>query len=265
MWPESVGHWSLDSGAFTEISTYGFWKTSAAQYVEQIRRAQSEIGHLDWVAPQDWMCEPFILAKTGLDIPEHQRRTVENFLELRGAVGDLVIPVLQGWGPWDYVRHVEMYRAYGVDLRIEKTVGVGSICRRQHTTQASQIFALLHSEGISIHAFGLKLLGLKVNHDKIKSSDSMAWSFDARRSRRQLPGHPHINCANCLEFAELWRDKVKPYVMECNMMQQFVTTCNGVKPLTGLRRLRAESWRKEAEPSRNGTEEVQVRQSRPGG
>jgi hypothetical protein len=30
----------------------------------------------------DWMCEPQILAGTGLSVAEHQRLTLENFLHL---------------------------------------------------------------------------------------------------------------------------------------------------------------------------------------
>ena len=51
-----------------------------------------------WAAPQDWMCEPAIIAKTGLAVVEHQRRTVTNFLELQALAPDLpFIPVLHGW------------------------------------------------------------------------------------------------------------------------------------------------------------------------
>jgi hypothetical protein len=206
----------MDSGAFSEVSTHGKWKVSVGQYVREVERAREEIGGLDWCAPQDWMCEPFITARTGLSVQTHQRLTVENFLALRRRLGETVIPVLQGWGTWDYMRHVEMYRAAGVELQKERTVGVGSICRRQHMPAASMILALLHSEGIRIHAFGLKLQGLRNNYDKLVSSDSMSWSFDARRTPHRLEGHTHKNCANCLEFAQLWREKVQPYVTGCN-------------------------------------------------
>lgn len=210
--PAGCNSWGLDSGAFSELSLKGRWTITPQQYAAEVFRLRDEIGHLSWVAPQDWMCEPFILAKTGFDVQTHQRLTVENFLTLRSLLGSLVIPVLQGWSPWDYLRHVEMYEKSGINLRQEPTVGVGSICRRSHMASACTILTLLHSEGLQLHAFGLKLGGLKLGHPLIKSADSMAWSFDARRTPHRLPGHPHKNCANCLEFAELWRDKVKPYV-----------------------------------------------------
>jgi len=211
-WPRAIDPWGMDSAAFTELSKHGKWIKTPLEYVSQVRRAREEIGNLAWCAPQDWMCEPFMLTKTGFDVQTHQRLTIQNFLDLRNHLGELVIPVLQGWSPWDYIRHVEMYEKAGINLRREETVGVGSICRRQHTAQACTIITLLHSEGIPIHAFGLKLLGLKLNHAMIKTGDSMAWSFAARRQNILLPGHTHKNCANCHEWAEQWRDKVKPYV-----------------------------------------------------
>ena len=45
----------------------------------------------------DWMCEPAMLARTGLTVAEHQAGTVANYLELRAAAPELpFIPVLQG-------------------------------------------------------------------------------------------------------------------------------------------------------------------------
>ncbi len=209
--PRAVCPWAMDSGAFTELSMHGKWTVPYMQYVSEVNRASNEIGNLQWVAPMDWMCEPFILQKTGLDVQTHQARTVVNLLELRPWLDGKVIPVLQGWSPWDYLRHAERYIKCGVNLYAEPVIGVGSICRRQNTAKAATILTLLASEGFNLHAFGLKLGGLKLAHNLIKSADSMAWSFDARRTPHRLPGHTHKNCANCLEFAQLWRTKVDTY------------------------------------------------------
>ena len=81
--------WSLDSGGFTELNMYGTWVTTPEQYIQQIRRYISEIGHLNWAAPQDWMCEPQVLKKTGFTVPEHQLLTVQNFQLLRHLAPDL--------------------------------------------------------------------------------------------------------------------------------------------------------------------------------
>ena len=72
------------------------------------------------------MCEPWIVAKTGLTVLEHQARTVDNFLQLRAELGGLVIPVIQGYGPRDYDRCIGRYQDNGVDLAAEPVVGLGS-------------------------------------------------------------------------------------------------------------------------------------------
>lgn len=43
--PRAVAPWALDSGGFTELSTYGTWAhgPSPARYVEHINRYQDEI------------------------------------------------------------------------------------------------------------------------------------------------------------------------------------------------------------------------------
>ena len=50
------------------------------------------------------MCEPAIVARTGLTVLEHQERTVASYLELRALAPHLpVIPVVQGWHLADYL------------------------------------------------------------------------------------------------------------------------------------------------------------------
>ncbi|MEV2273581.1 deazapurine DNA modification protein DpdA family protein [Nonomuraea africana] len=92
--PIAVTRWALDSGGFTELSLHGGWTTDPVVYGIAVRRYQQEIGNLDWAAPQDWMCEPHMLRRTGRTVGEHQRLTVQNYLRLREQ-GVPVIPVLQ--------------------------------------------------------------------------------------------------------------------------------------------------------------------------
>jgi hypothetical protein len=61
----STAPWALDSGGFTELSQFGRWVTSPRQYADAVARYQREIGRLEWAAPQDWMCEPDIIAGGG--------------------------------------------------------------------------------------------------------------------------------------------------------------------------------------------------------
>lgn len=224
--PVAKGRWALDSGGFTELSLYGEWRTTEEEYIVDVKRYAEEVGGLTWAAPMDWMCEPFMLEQTGLPLYEHQMRTVENFLRLRDRLGPIVIPVLQGWEQDDYHRCWEYYEKLGVDLKAEPLVGVGSVCRRQNTAEASRIFHSLH--GLRMHGFGVKLSGLTAYSGSLTSSDSMAWSFEARRRGRrhdrqdQLFAWPQVmlcgrihptehrakNCANCRAWALQWRETV---------------------------------------------------------
>jgi hypothetical protein len=206
--PRAVTVWALDSGGFTELKLFGGWRTTEADYIQAVRRYRDEIGLLEWASPMDWMCEPFMLSKTGLTVREHQQRTVENFLSLRTAAPDLpFIPVLQGWEESDYHQCVDIYSSAGIDLSTLPLVGIGSVCRRQHTKEIGQIISGIAQRGISLHGFGVKQLGLQKYAWALASADSMAWSYRAR-NRPALPGHTHKSCGNCPTFALQWRERV---------------------------------------------------------
>src|SRR6266508_3124138 len=162
--PRATARWALDSGGFTELSTYGGWDRgpTPAGYVAAVRRYCDEVGQLAWAAPQDWMCEPWIVAKTGLSVLEHLRRTVDNYLRLRDLAPDLPFaPVVQGWQRDDYLRCVDLYVAAGVDLTRAPVIGLGSVCRRQATGEAGRIVDALRAAGVGcLHGFGIKVLGL---------------------------------------------------------------------------------------------------------
>lgn len=205
--PRALGPWALDSGGFTELSLHGRWTVPAKDYAAAVIRYRDEVGGLAWAAPQDWMCEPVMLARTGLKVAEHQRRTIESVMELR-SLGAPVIPVLQGWGMGEYFDHLEQYDRAGIDLRREPIVGVGTVCRRQNTMTASVLMRQLAHEGLRLHGFGFKMTGLRSCADALASADSLAWSYHARREpvRFECRGMGHKNCANCLPFALEWRD-----------------------------------------------------------
>lgn len=208
--PRARGPWALDSGAFSEITLRGAWTVTPRQYAGEVRRFRDEIGGMAWAAIQDWMCEPFALKRTGLTIADHQRKTVESHRELREIAPDLPwTPVLQGWSAEDYLRHVDLYDAAGIDLRDEPVVGIGSVCRRSQTDDIVRLIRRLSDLGIRLHGFGVKTEGLRFLAHRLASSDSMAWSFQARRAKARMPGCvAHQNCANCPKYALLWRERV---------------------------------------------------------
>jgi hypothetical protein len=57
------------------------------------------------------MCEPHILARTGLSVREHQERTIASYPELRALAPHLpFIPVVQGWQLADHLRCAHLFQ-----------------------------------------------------------------------------------------------------------------------------------------------------------
>ena len=171
-----VNDWILDSGAFTEISKYGKWRTSTDQYLEGIYRWE-KCGNLLAAVTQDLMCEPFILEKTGLSVGAHQEETIRRYIEIEQWSDTYIMPVLQGFLPSDYAAHL---RQYGNLLPENAWVGVGSVCRRNGDPEIiEEVLLAIKSErsDLQLHGFGLKLTALKNRavQSLLYSSDSMAW------------------------------------------------------------------------------------------
>lgn len=227
-WPRALGPWAEDSGGFSELSLFGKWVTAADHYASAVSRHVDEIGSMLWAAIQDWMCEPFMLDRTGLTLAEHQARTVDSYLELRELAPAVPwAPVIQGWRQRDYHDHVRQYVNAGVDLSAAPVVGVGSICRRQATDEAASILGSLAALGLSLHAFGLKTLGLRKIGGEVASADSMAWSLNARKNP-PLAECSHRSCANCMRYALRWRDQMladadRPRARQLSLMNLFAT------------------------------------------
>lgn len=197
----------MDSGAFTEISTHGHYRHSVAQYAEQIKRWKQN-GNLMAAVAQDYMCEPFIVEKTGLSIPEHQRLTVCRYDELLAEdVGVYILPVLQGFAPDDYVTHIRMY---GDRLKHGQWVGVGSVCKRNGDPRAvaAVLMAIKAARpDLRLHGFGLKTTALADPYitSMLETADSMAWSFHARINGRN---------ANDWREAKRWTENISTRPMQ---------------------------------------------------
>lgn len=216
--PCSYTKWALDSGAFTELSKYGRWLTSPGNYASMVRYWYDTIYGMEWAAIQDWMCEPFVLEKTGKTVVEHQRLTVQNYCRLLDLQPDIPwVPVLQGYEINEYMAHLRMYEDYGFDLTELSVVGVGSVCRRQSTDvdKAVNIITELYNSRINLHAFGFKITGLSRCASMLVSSDSMAWSIAGCRKTTKMYQETgkrrcshNINPAHCKSCALEWRDNV---------------------------------------------------------
>jgi hypothetical protein len=181
-----VGDWIMDSGAFSEISTHGHYRFPVSEYADQIRRWKDN-GNLLAAVSQDWMCEPWIVEKTGLSVERHQQLTVERYDALLAEdTGVYILPVLQGYAPADYVRHI---RLYGDRLTPGMWVGVGSVCKRNGDQRAiASVLIAIRDErpDLKLHGFGLKKTALASDFitSLLHTADSMAWSFNARKQGR---------------------------------------------------------------------------------
>lgn len=193
--PVACGDVIIDSGAFTELHLFGAYRRGVEEYAAELYRLHMNgVVQIAAAVAQDYMCEPFMLAKTGLTIAAHQRLTIERYDALVAELDRLfegnrpfpVMPVLQGYAPKDYVRHLEMY---GDRLKHGMWVGVGSVCKRNGSPeQIVEVLCAIRAlrPNLKLHGFGVKQTALR--HPGIRmllnTADSMAWSFAARKQGR---------------------------------------------------------------------------------
>jgi hypothetical protein len=234
----------IDSAAFTTIDRFGRWPVGDDVWAADAAMLCELVGRPRLLPPRDVMCEPWVLAKIGLTVPQAQGQTLRSYLELRRLRPELPwTPVLQGWEPEDYERHADAYEAHGINLARAPLVGIGSVCKRRGRAlrAAPAIFRRVKARGIRGHAFGFAVRGLEdvagaglLSFDGgpgIVSGDSQAGSDAARKkglaAKRGeyvdpalylLPGHDkpgpgrkkgHQNCGTgCPEWSLLWWQKV---------------------------------------------------------
>lgn len=196
-----------DSGAFTALLLNGRFIDTVAQLAAHWRRIiESGVADVEVIVAQDFMCEPFMLARTDATdvalarmrgrygpverrklVRIHQRWTIERYDALLAEnLPCLILPVLQGFDPVEYKTHVAMY---GDRLKPGHWTGVGSVCKRNANPAA--ILTVLSTikavrPDLRLHGFGVKLTSLKnaAIRALLFTADSMAWSFSARKQGR---------------------------------------------------------------------------------
>lgn len=238
--------WAGDSGAFAALmlnkDRAGHpWSWCPDEYgstwvglIEAIsHEAPRELGP-DFVAVQDWPCEPKVRAHTGYTVREHQEMTLESYRYLAREFYFVPwLPTLQGWHPWEYVEHFEMYRRAGIDLRGER-VGIGSVCRRGAARDVARVLGTLAPCGMRMHGFGVSIDALRLAGHLLASSDSQAWSWTARAEGIRLPGCTHRgkpnpktgvhDCRNCFRYALAYREEVMDALRECDRTRSGVVS-----------------------------------------
>lgn len=196
--PVVSSDWILDSGAFRELERWGAYRHGPEEYAATVNRLASVNPGLTAAVSQDYMCESFMLEKTGLSIADHQRLTIERYTILRGLMRVYCLPVLQGYSLESYLSHIDQY---GEQLSADAYVGVGSLCKRNRNMR--EIEAILVAikrarPAWRLHGFGLKITALQSARvrDCLYSADSMAWSFAAR-----FEGRGRNDVAEAVKFA----------------------------------------------------------------
>jgi len=230
-WPirgTSGASWAGDSGAYAALmlATDGDghpWSLDFESYGGLWLRVVEEIGRRpDFIAPQDWPCEPAVRLRTGLTVRDHQELTLDSYCQLAEGFPWLPwMPMLQGWTVSDYLDHVDQYKTAGVDLAACHRIGVGSICRRGPQRSVAAILGALAPLGLRLHGFGVSLNALRLAGHHLVSADSQAWSAVARREHIRLPGCQHLSrpdpttgvrhptdCRNCRRWALTYHQRV---------------------------------------------------------
>lgn len=206
-----VGDWIMDSGAFSTILKYRGYPDAPEAYAALIRRWAGN-GNLLAAVSQDYMCEPMMLALTGLTVADHQRMTIERYdaIAAAGTAGVYLMPVLQGYDPAEYVEHL---RAYGDRIPFGAWVGVGSVCKRnaQPSAVAAVLLAIKRERpDLRLHGFGVKVTALASGlvRQLLETADSMAWSFAARREGRD---------ANSVGEAVAFADRIRRQAVQFDL------------------------------------------------
>ncbi len=192
----------IDSQAFMKLKLHGRYPESPEAYAAKVRRA-AQLAKSATAVTEDYMCEPFVLTRTGLTLADHQRLTIGRYDRIRAALGEdiYLMPVLQGYKPLEYVDHI---RQYGARLGPGAWVGVGSVCKRNADPSAIRAVLLAIKQArpdLRLHGFGVKITALAspTVRQLLYSADSMAWSYNARRNGRS---------ANDWRGAELFAGRV---------------------------------------------------------
>ena len=177
----------IDSQAFMKLKLHGHYPESPQAYACKVERA-AQLARRVTAVTEDYMCEPFVLARTGLTLADHQRLTIERYDAIRAALEPSIylMPVLQGYLPGEYADHI---RQYGERLSRCAWVGVGSVCKRNSDPAAIRAVLLaIKAERLDLrlHGFGVKITALAspTVRQLLYSADSMAWSYNARRNGR---------------------------------------------------------------------------------
>lgn len=176
---------ALDSAGFVAAVHYGDYRWTIDQYLDLVQAHPWTF----W-ASMDYCCEPEIAHDRALRLLRIAG-TTSNYFECAAAAQRRALsapmPVLQGYRPSEYALCAEW-----MPLSVwPALIGIGSMCRRP-LHGPNGIFEVLHfldsllPSHVRFHLFGVKseALSALARHTRVASTDSMAWDFRSRASRR---------------------------------------------------------------------------------
>lgn len=147
-----------------------------------------------------------------IGVRDHQEWTVDRYARLhydlrRIGCQTYLMPVIQGYEVEEYLECIQMYEDAGF-LPPGTYVGIGSVCKRNsnaHTVEGLLEAIQQRRPDLRMHGFGLKVTALKspTVRRALASSDSMAWSFAARKQGRNQ---------NCWTEADKYQHQVQKLI-----------------------------------------------------
>ena len=175
----------VDSGGYSFFHRDGVFDQRLDKYLKFVRRHNA-----DYFANRDYPCEPELLKKRGSTTLQNQALTLHNQVELEIFIEDeypdlfnRFVAVLQGWTLDDYIFMADFLNDRGL---LTDLVGIGSVCRRNATSELKSIILGLKEQFpvLNFHGFGIKFDVLKDAEvwDALYSADSMAYQFGLGQS-----------------------------------------------------------------------------------
>ncbi|MBN8847378.1 MULTISPECIES: hypothetical protein [unclassified Sphingomonas] len=198
----------LDSGGFTAHVTYRGFPWTIAQYLDLAAAYPFRLfASLDYPAEHE-------IAGDRAAVRERISRTIAANRETRRqaedrGLEDRLMPVLQGRTPEDFERCAD---ALAWSIVPGRTIGVGSMCRRQTRGPDGLVAVLEHLDRVlparvRLHAFGVKgdaLPYLRHLEHRVVSIDSQAYGVAARRDahRRGVPKTDRVVARHMTRWVE---------------------------------------------------------------
>lgn len=171
----------LDSGGFQMLSRFKEFPFTPQEYASFVTKVRPH-----FYASMDYPCEPELREKCSTTVKQQIEKTIENNIALMELETPAVlIPVIQGWKPPEYVYCIDRMREQGL---LSNYMAVGSLCVRKSIKTAEKVIQAVRKnmpKATKLHGFGLKISAFKNQYifNNLYSSDSIAWLYNKQFGR----------------------------------------------------------------------------------